>query len=551
MSTTGCQPRASCLLGAWIVILVIGSILPAQEVGARWLYPAQAGPPRVLSPFHALMRADSPSAYLHGGVDLAAPPGTAVLAVVDGTLWIYTEGRFENVVLTPPDGSCWEYRHVAAGSVPAAVRVAAREGRPVPAGTELGRVAVWGVEGYDHIHLNLRSTEGRILDPLARLPVEDTLAPTIEGIHLLPADGAIPFPADAAGVVAVARRVDIAIEAWDALPGTGFTGPPQLLAYRIDEGDERRFAPFQDGLPGPARQPVPRYPMRGVNELFLRRGALASRNPTWTPEGQRWVMFVSRGAARGAWTPGNAWDSREVADGEHVLHVTVADGSGNVTHGKRSIRVANGSPPAQPAPGERRPAADDAVTAWPGETVRHVFLLEDPSKGEGPALALKAPPGARVVTGPSAAAGEGPVRFEVEVPAESLHPGWNAFLFRLATAGGTALLNLRVEVVPLLEVVGPLVLDPDGAGGLQGRLAIGSRVPLTGLAAFLLGPGTAVPVRSERVADLPPHGVMWRVHLPTDVPSDGMLGIEARGPRGSRGFQRVPVRLPGDGRGPR
>jgi hypothetical protein len=48
-----------------------------------------------------------------------------VLAVADGTLTIYREAIFDNLVLTQKDGRYWEYRHLKAESVPAAVKRAA------------------------------------------------------------------------------------------------------------------------------------------------------------------------------------------------------------------------------------------------------------------------------------------------------------------------------------------------------------------------------------------------------------------------------------------
>lgn len=99
----------------------------------------------------------------HGGVDLAAPPGTPVLAARDGRVrragWLGAYGYA--VFLDHGDGTETRYAHLSVLDVATGALV--RQGDP------LGRVGSTGASTGPHLHFEIR-VGGHAVDPLPYLP---------------------------------------------------------------------------------------------------------------------------------------------------------------------------------------------------------------------------------------------------------------------------------------------------------------------------------------------------------------------------------------------
>ncbi|WP_141013272.1 M23 family metallopeptidase [Nocardioides sambongensis] len=97
----------------------------------------------------------------HTGLDFAAPYGTAVSSVVDGTVVsVGYDGAFGlKVVVRADDGSIWWYCHLSATTVDAGASVTA--GRPV------GAIGLTGNTTGPHLHLEVH--RGDPVDPYAEL----------------------------------------------------------------------------------------------------------------------------------------------------------------------------------------------------------------------------------------------------------------------------------------------------------------------------------------------------------------------------------------------
>ena len=435
------------------LLLALGSQDAAGPEGPRrypWPFAPTDRPGRVLSAYHNPLRADSPSAYFHGGVDIHAEPGSEVRAVASGRVEVYSDHRYENVVLTEAGGEVWEYRHLVAGSVPGEVRRRAERREPVQVGDVLGRSPRWGDTGYDHIHLNRRGADGAVLDPLDHLlPIEDALPPVVGEILVLPDGGRAAYEPGPDGVVEVGGEVDVAVLAMDRCRPDDFHQAPVAIEWSVGELPERRFAPCAGRLPQPARLPVPRYPMAGVGDAYLLSGPLRSRNPTYTPVGQRFVSVVTHAGADGALDPQGRFDTRALEDGEYPLRVVAVDHAGN--RGERTIvvRVRNDPAPEPPAAEPTpipSPAADDYRIAQAGTSIRHTFRVRNHS-GREVELTRVAPVGrsGRVLSWTRRTPHGGTLEVEVETPAADWPGERRTLVFSAETPRGRVALHLRLE----------------------------------------------------------------------------------------------------------
>ncbi|MEU6062826.1 M23 family metallopeptidase, partial [Streptomyces sp. NPDC047097] len=99
----------------------------------------------------------------HTGVDLAAPAGTPIRAVADGTVTtVSTRGPLGNhTVLTLADGTEVGFSHQQS--------VAVKRGDRVRAGQEIGAVGATGNTTGPHLHLEVRTPGGALIDPVAWL----------------------------------------------------------------------------------------------------------------------------------------------------------------------------------------------------------------------------------------------------------------------------------------------------------------------------------------------------------------------------------------------
>ncbi|MBI3271825.1 MAG: peptidoglycan DD-metalloendopeptidase family protein [Planctomycetes bacterium] len=311
----------------------------------EWPFAPTDRPRPVANLFHSPLRPGTEDAYFHGGIDIRAERGTPVFVVARGRVRVYREGAYDNVVLTEPDGGEWEYRHLALDSVPAAARAAERDGTDMAAGSQVGVVGAWadGLD-YDHLHLNRRAADGRILDPLrflARPP--DGMPPELVGIHLVKDGGDEPLVPDADGAIPCEGRVDVVVVARDFMDGERWTNPPVSIVVEWPGlGLRTRLSPFERGLPLAPARPVPRYPRGPALCVYLQTGPLATTNRIpLDREAQRFAVVATNADGEGLPDPTGCWDTTTAPDGEHALAVTVYDAAGNSARGSVRARVGN------------------------------------------------------------------------------------------------------------------------------------------------------------------------------------------------------------------
>ena len=134
------QEEAASLTRAWVLPLAAGYRVTAGfgECSALWV-------------------------HCHTGLDLAAPSGTPIRAVAEGTITeVGWAGAYGNrTVQTLEDGTELWYCHQEA--------IGVRLGEDVAAGQEIGRVGSTGNSTGPHLHLEVRPGAGDPVDPVAAL----------------------------------------------------------------------------------------------------------------------------------------------------------------------------------------------------------------------------------------------------------------------------------------------------------------------------------------------------------------------------------------------
>lgn len=134
---------------------------PAPRMASAFTFADAVPGYPVISPFGLRQLPWEEHGRLHAGVDIAAPPGTAVRAIAHG-LVVRTGrdsayGRF--VEVKHAGGLSSFYAHL--GSVSANVR----EGSAVLLGAPIGAIGNTGSSTGAHLHLEVRDRRGRPLDP--------------------------------------------------------------------------------------------------------------------------------------------------------------------------------------------------------------------------------------------------------------------------------------------------------------------------------------------------------------------------------------------------
>lgn len=117
-------------------------------------------------PLASYTRISQKYSSLHKGLDLAAPKGTAIYAVSDGTIYKagngVLDGSYGNqVVIKHSDGSYTNYAHMSEIS---------KKSGSVSAGTKIGEVGMTGEATGNHLHLEVHDgTLWNRVDPLPYL----------------------------------------------------------------------------------------------------------------------------------------------------------------------------------------------------------------------------------------------------------------------------------------------------------------------------------------------------------------------------------------------
>ena len=140
---------------------VLRVLLPTQNQG--FLYPlryTRISSVFTTARFHPLLKRHRP----HNGVDFAAPRGTLVRAVADGTItYAGWEGGFGRLVRVNHSGGYrTEYAHLDS------IATGIRRGQRVRRGQKIGRVGSTGLATGPHLHFGLVKN-GRYVNPLKNL----------------------------------------------------------------------------------------------------------------------------------------------------------------------------------------------------------------------------------------------------------------------------------------------------------------------------------------------------------------------------------------------
>ncbi len=109
----------------------------------------------------------------HTGVDLNAPKGTPIYAVLDGVVEVVSNNGpgfrgYGRVIVINHGGRLWSlYSHNSANYV--------KVGQRVKQGDKIAAVGRTGRASGDHLHFELRNAKGTPLDPMEYLPEEGRL----------------------------------------------------------------------------------------------------------------------------------------------------------------------------------------------------------------------------------------------------------------------------------------------------------------------------------------------------------------------------------------
>jgi hypothetical protein len=149
---------------ALIPITLVAVLLPAAPARADWVWPVRG---EVITPYR---NGDDPyAAGQHRGIDIAAQPGTPVLAAAGGEVrFAGTAGSSGlTVSIRTADGLYdTSYLHMSATAV--------RKGQRIAAGEAVGAVGTTGVRSAEpaHLHFGVRDagSDHAYHDPLAFLP---------------------------------------------------------------------------------------------------------------------------------------------------------------------------------------------------------------------------------------------------------------------------------------------------------------------------------------------------------------------------------------------
>ncbi len=151
----------------------------------------------------------------HRGIDIAVPPGTAVVAAADGIVSFvgYTPAGSGTVSIALPDGLRTTYLGIEAFAV--------RAGETVAAGTVIGAVAENGDPSTSrpHLHFGIRRGKSTYLDPIAFLPPS--------------ADQRTRLADDAAAAPAAT------VYAYDAPNATADAAAPSVSPFPVPSGETR------------------------------------------------------------------------------------------------------------------------------------------------------------------------------------------------------------------------------------------------------------------------------------------------------------------------
>jgi murein DD-endopeptidase MepM/ murein hydrolase activator NlpD len=143
----------------------VGSQQPAGQINGQ-INPYNGKTVRPLDSYRVTSEyGENRGSYIHNGIDLAAPSGTAIKSVADGVISRVQSDRggYGNwVEVKHSDGSTTRYAHMSAfGNI--------KVGQEVGAGSVIGAVGSTGNSTGPHVHFEWRDANGRAVDPRGRM----------------------------------------------------------------------------------------------------------------------------------------------------------------------------------------------------------------------------------------------------------------------------------------------------------------------------------------------------------------------------------------------
>jgi sugar lactone lactonase YvrE len=195
--------------------------------------------------------------------------------------------------------------------------------------------AIGTVNPFNHVHLNV-GWPGEEINPLRfrLVQFEDTVAPTIDHVHLVTLDG-MPVVAQRRAPLVVDQPVQVVVDAWDQVDGN--EARRRLGLYRLGYQVLHR-----DGTPVPGFE-QPRETIRFDRlEPDPAAATLVYASGSGIPfYGRRSThfLYVVTNSLRGGHAAAGAWDPRDLPPGEYLIRIVAEDASGNRAEKGRDLPV--------------------------------------------------------------------------------------------------------------------------------------------------------------------------------------------------------------------
>ena len=247
------------------------------------------------------------AASFHFGIDISAPDGTPVYAVVDGTVRLQPDA----VALVADTGDrVFSYWHVDP---------LVADGTPVTAGTAIATIKA----GFGHVHFT-EIHGGRYVNPLRPggiAPYVDSTSPTV--VALFAAVGTRKQPLDA-----LSGDVDLLVDTYDT-PPPPLPAPPWNLTRVSPAYIRWRLVP--EGQASARWRTALDF-----RSFLVPKETFASVYAPWT------TLNRPAQPARLVYYLAHAWDTTRVPDGRYRLQVAVFDSQGNSARAGLWVTIANG-----------------------------------------------------------------------------------------------------------------------------------------------------------------------------------------------------------------
>ena len=287
--------------------------------------------------------------HLHAGLDISAPVGGTVLASADETVrdplpnWD-VEGLSEGLRVdqmtyihmrvgrsltgAPLDTSRFQIIRDGDGHV---VRVRVKRGTRFRVGDPLGTI-----NRMAHVHLELGPPRAKINALLLRFPnFGDHIAPHIDDIYVLDANGQRLNQKQNGRLVVPAGGVGIVAEAWDQVDDNAARRRLGLYAagFQILKPDGTPVAGFERPRITIEFDRMPITP-------FAAKVAYApdSGDTVHSDQRTRFLYVVTNVVRHGRVSPGG-WNPADVAPGNYIIRVHAADRAGNVAASGRDLPI--------------------------------------------------------------------------------------------------------------------------------------------------------------------------------------------------------------------